>query len=121
LRHLTAALILLLLVVFTAAPAHAQLIGDRTLANCASVTRGSVENSTVTVICGVPPEQMVEMVRLAASPNPADHDTLIARLNAILPANSHFPAEAVARFLQILHEQPVEEAKLADRFAQIAA
>jgi hypothetical protein len=68
----------------------------------------------------MPPEQVVEMVRLAASPNAADHDTLIARLNAILPANSRFPAEAVARFLQILHEQPVEETKLADRFAQIA-
>jgi hypothetical protein len=119
LRHLAAALVLLLVVV-TAAPTHAQLFGDRTQANCASVTRGSVENSTVTVICGMPPDQVVEMVRLAASPNAADHDTLIARLNAILPANGHFPAEAVARFLQILHEQPVDETKLADRFAQIA-
>jgi hypothetical protein len=118
-RHLAVALVLVL-AVSTAAPARAQLIGDRTQANCASVTRGSVENSTVTVICGMPPEQVVEMVRLAASPNAADHDTLIARLNAVLPSNSHFPAEAVARFLQILHEQPTDDTKLADRFAQIA-
>jgi hypothetical protein len=50
------------------------------------MTRGSVANSTVTVICGMPPEQVVEMVRLAASPNAADHNTRITRLNAILPA-----------------------------------
>jgi hypothetical protein len=38
-----------LLVVVTATPAaHAQVFGDRTQANCSSVTRGSVENSTVT-------------------------------------------------------------------------
>src|ERR1700749_568373 len=109
-----------LLVVVSAAPARPQLIGGHTQATCSSVTRGSVENSTVTVICGMPPEQVVEMMRLAVSPNAADHHTLVTRLNAILPSNSHFPAEAVARFLQILHEQPVDETKLADRFAQIA-
>jgi tetratricopeptide (TPR) repeat protein len=109
-----------MLVAVTAMPARAQLIGDRTQANCSSVNRADVTNSTIQVICGMPPEQVVEMVRLAASPNAADHDMLIARLNAVLPANSRFPAEAVARFLQILHEQPVEETKLADRFAQIA-
>ena len=118
-RHLAATLIVLL-AVFTGAAAHAQLIGDGTQVTCGSMTRGSMENSTVPVICGVPPEQMVEMMRLAASPNAADHDRLIAQLHAILPANSRFPAEAVARFLAILHEQPVEDTKLADRFAQIA-
>ncbi|MFL5284700.1 MAG: hypothetical protein ACJ8AW_27875 [Rhodopila sp.] len=117
-RHLAATLIVLL-AVFTGAAAHAQLIGDGTQVTCGSMTRGSMENSTVPVICGVPPEQMVEMMRLAASPNAADHDRLIAQLHAILPANSRFPAEAVARFLAILHEQPVEDTKLADRFAQI--
>src|SRR5689334_1516434 len=110
------ATLFVLLAVFTAPASQAQLIGDRTQATCSSVTRGSVENSTVTVICGVPPEQMVEMMRLAVSPNATDHDRLIAQLNALLPANSRFSAQAVARFLQILHEQPVEETKLADRF-----
>jgi tetratricopeptide (TPR) repeat protein len=118
-RPLVAPLVVMLAVIATV-PARAQLLGDRTQATCASVTRGSVENSTVTVICGMPPEQVVEMVRLAASPNAADHDALLARLNATLPANSRFSAEAVARFLEILHEQPVEQSKLADRFAQIA-
>ena len=45
---------------------------------------------------------------------------LLAELRAIVPANSRFSVEAVARFLEILREQPVEDAKLADRFAQIA-
>src|SRR4029077_12603223 len=34
--------------------------------------------------------------------------------------DSRFPVEVVARFLEILHEQPIDEAKLADRFARIA-
>src|SRR5262245_22407270 len=103
-----------------ASPAAAQLVGSRVEANCAAVTRGSVENSTVTVICGMPPEQVMELVRLAASPAAGDCTALLVRLNAIVPANSRFPVEAVARFLEILHEQPVDDAKLADRFAQIA-
>ena len=61
-------------------------------------------NSTVTTICGMPPDQVVEMVRLAASPSAADHDTLVARRSAILPVNSRFSAEAVARLLGVLHE-----------------
>jgi len=32
---------------------------------------------------------------IAASPDAVDRDTLIARLRAILAANSRFPAEAV--------------------------
>jgi hypothetical protein len=34
---------------------------------------------------------------IAAPPNAFDHGTLIARLNWILPANSHIRAAAVAR------------------------
>jgi hypothetical protein len=63
---------------------------------------------------------VVELVRLAASPSAGDREILLIHLRAIVPANSRFPVEAVARFLQILREQPVEGAKLADRFAQIA-
>src|SRR5215471_17669382 len=111
----SAALALLLATAVTASPATAQLVGDRLQANCASVVRGSVENSTVTVICGMPPEQVVELVKLAASPSAGDRAALLARLNAIIPANSRFSVEAIARFLEILHEQPVEETKLADR------
>jgi hypothetical protein len=104
------------LLVVAAAPARSQLIGNRTQANCASVTRGNVENSTVTVVCGMPHEQVVELVRLAASPAAGDRATLLGRLNAIIPANGRFAAEAVARFLEILHERPIEETKLVRAF-----
>ena len=56
----------------------------------------------------------------AASPLAGDREALLVELRAIIPANSRFSAEAVARFLEILHEQPTDDAKLADRFAQIA-
>ena len=82
--------------------------------------RGSVENSTINVVCGLPPEKVVEWVTRAASPLAGDRAALLVELRAIIPANSRFSVEAVARFLEILREQPIEDAKLADRFAQIA-
>jgi tetratricopeptide (TPR) repeat protein len=119
--RLRGAVLGLILANMVAVPAAlAQLVGDRTQVNCGNVTRGNVENSTVTNICGMAPEQVMELVRLAASPLAGDRTALYARLSAIVPANSRFPVEAVARFLEILHEQPVEDTKLADRFAQIA-
>src|SRR5262245_49039283 len=117
----TRALALFLAIAGTASPAVAQIFGgDRVVANCAPVTHGNIENSAVTVICGMRPEEVVEMVKAAASPSAGDRAALLVRLNAIIPANSRIPVEAVARFLEILHEQPVEDGKLADRFAQIA-
>src|SRR4051812_45366568 len=120
--HLRGAVLAFVLANATMPPpvALAQLVGDRVEASCSAVARGSVTNSTVTVICGMPHEQVVELVGLAASPNAGDRAALYVRLNAIIPANSRFPVEAVARFLEILREQPVEDGKLADRFAQIA-
>lgn len=87
------------------------------------VTRGNVQNSTVTVICGMPHEQVVELVKAAALSAAGDagaRAALLVRLTAIVPANSRFPVEAVARFLEILNEQPGDPTKLADRFTQIA-
>ena len=92
--------------------ASAQVLGDRVEVNCGSVAR-NVENSTINIICGLRQEQVVELVR-------QDRAALLAELRAIVPATSRFSVEAVARFLEILREQPVEDAKLADRFAQIA-
>ena len=104
--------LLLLASTVAASPADGQVLGDRVEANCASVAR-NVENSTINVICGLRQEQVVELVR-------QDRAAMLAELRAIVPANSRFSVEAVARFLEILREQPVEDAKLADRFAQIA-
>jgi hypothetical protein len=101
-------------------PADAQFIGDRTEANCSAINRGTQQNGVTTVIRGMPPEQVIELVRLAASPSAGDREILLMQLRSIVPASSRFPVEAVARFLQILREQPIEDAKLGDRFAQIA-
>jgi hypothetical protein len=35
-------------------------LANRLEANCSSITRDSVENSTINVICGMPPERVVE-------------------------------------------------------------
>ena len=115
-----AVLALVLASSFTASPSFAQLVGDRVQASCASVNRGDVQNSTITVICGIAPELVAQMVGQAVSPNPQDRAQLLTTLRGIIPANSRFSVEAVAKFLAILHEQPVDDSQLADRFAQIA-
>ena len=121
-----ALLVLLIANAVAASPALPQLLGDRVEANCSfvaeagSVDNGGADNGTVAVICGLPPEQVAGLVKLAASPSAGDRAVLLVRLHAIVPRDSRFPVETVARFLEILHEQPIDEAKLADRFARIA-
>src|ERR1700730_737006 len=119
-----ALLVLLIANVVAASPAGSQLLGERVEANCSfaagsSVDDGSVDNGPA-VLCGLPPEQVAELVKLAASPSAGDRAILFVRLHEIVPRDSRFPVEAVARFLEILHEQPIDDAKLADRFARIA-
>jgi hypothetical protein len=53
-------------------------------------------------------------------PSAGDRALLYVRLHEIVPADSRISVEAVARFLEILHEQPIDDAKPADRFARIA-
>src|SRR5882757_3941465 len=125
-----ALLILLIANAVAASPALPQLLGDRVEANCSlvagrsgangSVDNGGADNGMVAVLCGLPPEQVAGLVKLAASPSAGDRMVLLVRLHAIVPRDSRFPVEAIARFLEILHEQPIDEAKLADRFARIA-
>jgi hypothetical protein len=87
---------------------------------CASAVGGDVRDSTITTVCGMPPEQVVELVRLAASPQAGDRAELMVRVRALIPASSQLRVEAIAKFFQLLGEAPVEESQLADRFAQIA-
>src|ERR1700730_11091654 len=120
-----ALLALLIANAVAASPALSQLLGDRVEANCSfaagsRVDNGGVENGSGAVLCGLPPEQFAGLVKLAASPSAGDRMVLFVRLHAIVPPDSRIPVEAVARFLEILHEQPIDEAKLADRFARIA-
>src|SRR5882672_7822624 len=101
-----ALLVLLIANAVAASPALPQLLGDRVEANCSFAAGGSVDNGTVAVLCGLPPEQVAGLVKLAASPAAGDRAVLLVRLRAIVPADSRFPVEVVARFLEILHEQP---------------
>src|SRR5258708_14787840 len=107
-----ALLVLLIANAVAAAPALAQLLGDRVEAGCSfaagsSVDDGGLDNGAVAVLCGLPPEQVAGLVKLAASPSAGDRMVLLVRLRAIVPADSRFPVEVVARFLEILHEQPI--------------
>ncbi len=103
------------------APTSAQLIGGTEIrADCSVVSQGDITDSAIQVVCGMPNDQVVEIVGLAASPAAGDRAALLARLDALLPATSQLRIEAVARFFAILGEQPVESTQLADRFAAIA-
>src|SRR4029077_17531925 len=115
-----ALLVLLIANAVAGSPALPQRLGDRVEANCSLGAAGSVDIGPAAVLCGLPPDQLAGLVKLAASPSAGDRAVLFVRLHEIVPRNSRFPVEAVARFLEILHEQPIEEAKLADRFARIA-
>src|SRR5436190_964561 len=112
-------------VTFTLVPqaASAQLVGSRSVqaTSCASAVGGDVRDSTITTVCGMSSEQVVELVRLAASPQAGDRAELMARLSALVPASSQLRVEAITKFFQLLGEVPVEESRLADRFAHIAA
>ena len=103
-------------------PVWGQLVGTRTVeaTNCASAVGGDVRDSTITTVCGMLPEQVVELVRLAASPQAGDRAELLVRLSALVPASSELRVEAIVKFFRLLGEVPVEENQLADRFAQIA-
>jgi hypothetical protein len=62
-----------------APPASAQLVGGRSVqaTGCASAAiGGDVRDTTITTVCGMPPEQVVELVRLAASPQAGDRAEL---------------------------------------------
>ena len=105
-----------------AQPASAQLVGSRSVqaTGCASAVGGDVRDTTITVVCGMPTEQVVALVGLAASPQAGDRTELLARLSALVPASSQLRVEAIVKFFQLMGEVPVDEDRLADRFAQIA-
>src|SRR6266851_2244346 len=118
----TGALALILLSATCTTPVSGQLVGKRSVdaTNCASAVGGDVRDSTITTVCGMPPEQVVELVRLAASPQAGDRAELLVRISALVPASSELRVKAIVKFFRLLGEVPVEDNQLADRFAQIA-
>ena len=121
--HLSLPLALAVILTLVAQPVSAQLIGSRSAqaTGCASAVVGDVRDTTITTVCGMSPEQVLELVRLAVSPQAGERAELMARLSALIPASSQLRVEAIAKFFQLLGEAPVEESQLADRFAQLAA
>src|SRR2546427_11273114 len=79
--------------------ASAQLVGSRSVqaTSCASAVGGDVRDSTITTVCGMSSEQVVELVRLAASPQAGDRAELMARLSALVPASSQLRVEAITK------------------------
>src|ERR1700730_12968804 len=101
-----ALLVLLIANAIAASPALAQLLGERVEANCSfaagsSVDNGGVENGSGAVLCGLPPVELAGLVKLAASPSAGHRVVVLVWLRAIVPRDSRFPVEAVARFLEI--------------------
>ena len=102
-------------------PAVAQLLGDRIEAtNCAAAVGGSVTNSTVNVVCGIPYEQFSQLMGLAVSGRPGDYTELLHRLDALIPAASPVRAEAIGRFFTILRQADVPPEQLEAKLIEIA-
>jgi hypothetical protein len=101
--------------------AEAKLLGNEAAAqNCASAIGGSVTDSSVTVICGMPNEQVVQLVAALSSTDQRAKTAALDLLRARLPGDTQFRIEAIARFFEILGHEAVEPDRLADTFARIA-
>jgi tetratricopeptide (TPR) repeat protein len=102
-------------------PATAELFGSRTEArDCSSAVGGDVTNSTVNVVCGMPFEQVSQLMGMAVSGRPGDYTELLQRLDALIPATSQLRAEALARFFAILGEADVSPERLTQKLVEIA-
>jgi hypothetical protein len=106
---------------YIARPAAAQLFGGTTAQDCAAAIAGDVrDHSTVSVVCGIPKEEVAEFIRLAVSGRPGDYADLLRRLDAMIPADARLRVEALARFFTILGEADVPSEHLTDRLVEIA-
>jgi tetratricopeptide (TPR) repeat protein len=109
-----------LLALTLAFPARAAVIGDTVEATCSAGTKGDITNGTVTIVCGIPHEQVAEYMRLAVSGRPGDHTELLHRLDAMIPASSQLRAEALVRFFTSLGEADVPPEQLTTKLVKIA-
>ena len=69
--------------------------------------RRVITGHPVSIVNGIPPGQVTELVRLAVSGRPGDYTELLRRLDAMIPAESRMRAEALARFFAALGETEV--------------
>lgn len=113
-RYAAVAACLLALVTFDLSrPAVAQILGDRTEAtNCASAIGGSVNNSTVSVVCGIPPEVLDALVRDRTQ----DKDWLIQLLQTNLDLNKR----QIQAALDVAGKAGVPPERIAQTLVEIA-
>ena len=77
-------------------PAGAKLLGNEVGAqNCATAIGGDVRDSSVTVVCGMPNDQVVALVTGLTSSDPALKSQALDLLRARLPADTQFRVEAM--------------------------
>jgi hypothetical protein len=85
------------------------------------VVEGDIRDSTVNLgdVTGLSPDQMIGLLRLVASPYPADRDEAIRLIGLLLPENARLQAGAVAGFFAILGERNMPPERLQDLLAEI--
>jgi class 3 adenylate cyclase/tetratricopeptide (TPR) repeat protein len=88
--------------------------------DCVSAVGGSVTNSTVSVVCGIPYEQFSQLMALAVSGRPGAYTELLQRLDALVPASSQVRVQAIARFFAIVGEASVPPEQLEAKLVEIA-
>lgn len=103
-----------------ASPAAGQVLGDRQTLDCAALVEGEMVDASIQVVCGIPAEQMTEMMRLAVSGRAEDYSELLFRLDDLTPEGSRLKAESLRSFFQILREDQVPDDQVRDRLAEIA-
>jgi tetratricopeptide (TPR) repeat protein len=101
--------------------ASAQVLGDRVEASgCAFSAGGNVTDNSINLICGMPFEEVAQMVVGMSSNDPAHKAEVLGILRARLPEDTRFRVEAVASFFETLGQEQVPPERLADTFADIA-
>jgi tetratricopeptide (TPR) repeat protein len=94
---------------------------ETTTANNGSVAvRGNIENSTIEVINGMPPQQVVALVCGLNSPDQSARSEALELLRALVPKDAAIQADAMATFFRILREAHVPTDQLRERLTEIA-
>jgi hypothetical protein len=87
---------------------------------CADAASEDAVDSTISIICGMSPEFVVQLVAGVSSPNPELKAQALELLRAQVSEDSRFRVEAIASFFKILGREEVPPEELQDTFAQIA-
>ncbi|WP_281859566.1 hypothetical protein, partial [Litoreibacter halocynthiae] len=111
------ALLLFLLIGF---PSSAQIVGDRQMLTCSALVERDVIDASIEVICGIPPTEMIEMMKLAVSGRPYDYSALLRRLEILTPEGAQLQAQSLRAFFKLLQQDEVPVDALQDRLAEIA-